>query len=73
MNNCKILNVQIDDRLRYGGISKYSFNNRIWVNIINLIKVYILMKRKMETEQIWLIIDLLVKQFLHRAFLFNGL
>ena len=45
MNNCKILNVQVDDRLRYGGISKYSFNNRFWVGIIDLIKVYILIRK----------------------------
>ena len=42
MNNCKIFNVQVDDRLRYSGVSKYSFNNRFWVGIIDLIKVYFL-------------------------------
>ena len=45
MNNCKIFNVQVDDRLRYSGISKYSFNNRFWVGIIDLIKVYFLTKK----------------------------
>ena len=45
MNNCKIFNVQVDDRLRYGGVSKYSFNNRFWVGIIDLIKVYFLIKK----------------------------
>ena len=45
MNNCKIFNVQVDDRLRYSGVSKYSFNNRFWVGIIDLIKVYFLTKK----------------------------
>ena len=45
MNNCKIFNVQVDDRLRYSGVSKYSFNNRFWVGIIDLIKVYFLIKK----------------------------
>ena len=45
MNNCKIFNVQVDDRLRHCGVSKYSFNNRFWVGIIDLIKVYILIKK----------------------------
>ena len=45
MNNCKIFNVQVDDRLRYSGVSKYSFNNRFWIGIIDLIKVYILIKK----------------------------
>ena len=45
MKSCKIFNVQVDDRLRHSGISKYSFNNRFWVGIIDLIKVYILIKK----------------------------
>ena len=45
MHNCKIFNVQVDDRLRYSGVSKYSFNNRFWVGIIDLIKVYFLIKK----------------------------
>ena len=45
MNNCKIFNVQVDDRLRYSGVSKYSFNNRFWVGIIDLVKVWILIKK----------------------------
>ena len=42
---CKIFNVQVDDRLRYSGVSKYSFNNRFWVGIIDLVKVWILIKK----------------------------
>jgi len=45
MNNCKIFNVQVDDRLRYSGVSKYSFNNRFWVGIMDLVKVWILIKK----------------------------
>ncbi len=46
MNNCKIYNVQVDDRPRNAGISKYSFNNRFWIGIIDLIKVWILIKKE---------------------------
>jgi len=46
MNHCKIFNVPIDDRPRNAGISKYSFNNRFWIGIIDLIKVWILINKE---------------------------
>ena len=46
MNGCKIFNVPVDDRLRKAGISKYSFNNRFWIGIIDLIKVWILINKE---------------------------
>ena len=46
MNGGKIYNIPVDDRLRNAGISKYSFNNRFWVGITDLIKVWILKKRR---------------------------
>lgn len=45
MNNCKILNVKVDDRRRISGYSKYTFNNRFWVGLIDLAKVWILTKK----------------------------
>ena len=38
----KIFNIQVNDRLRFGGLSKYNFNNRFWVGIRDLIKVWYL-------------------------------
>ncbi len=46
MNNCKIFNVLVDDRLRKTGVSKYSFNNRFWVGIMDLIKVWVLINKE---------------------------
>ena len=45
MNKCKIYNVMVDDRKREGGQSKYTFNNRFWIGVIDLIKVWILTKK----------------------------
>ena len=45
MNNCKIYNVMVDDRMRTYGYSKYTFNNRFWIGIIDLVKVWILTKK----------------------------
>ena len=45
MNGCKIYNIQVNDRPRNAGISKYSFNNRFWIGIIDLIKVWILINK----------------------------
>ena len=46
MNNCKIINVLVDDRPRNAGVSKYTFNNRFWVGIMDLIKVSILINKE---------------------------
>ncbi len=45
MNNGKIINIPVIDRPRILGESKFSFNNRFWVGIIDLIKVKLLIKR----------------------------
>ena len=46
MHNCKIFNVDVDDRPRKSGISKYSFNNRFWVGIVDLVQVWSLIKKE---------------------------
>ena len=46
MNGGEIFNIQVNDRRRFGGESKFNFNNRFWVGIIDLIKVWILIKKK---------------------------
>ena len=46
MRNGAIYNIAIDDRERFAGISKFNFNNRFWVGILDLIKVWILIKKK---------------------------
>jgi len=46
MNDCRIYNIRVNDRPRNAGISKYSFNNRFWIGIIDLIKVWILIKKE---------------------------
>ncbi len=46
MNKCKVFNVLVDDRPRRTGISKYTFNNRFWVGIMDLIKVWILINKE---------------------------
>ncbi len=45
-NGCKIFNVSIDDRPRNAGESKYNFNNRFWVGIIDLITVWKLITKE---------------------------
>ncbi len=50
MNNCKIYNVMVDDRMRIKGHSKYTFNNRFWVGVIDLLKVWILTKKGEQNE-----------------------
>ena len=45
--NCgKIFNVPIDDRKRVKGISKYTFNNRFWIGIFDLITVWIMILKR---------------------------
>ena len=46
MNDGEIFNITINDRERFGGKSKFNFNNRFWIGIIDLIKVWILIKKK---------------------------
>ena len=46
INNCKIFNVLVDDRPRTSGVSKYSFHNRFWIGIIDLINVWIFLKKE---------------------------
>ncbi len=46
MHGGQIHNVMVDDRKRFGGKSKFNFNNRFWVGIIDLIKVWILINKR---------------------------
>ncbi len=46
MNSGKIFNVAIVDRKRVKGKSKYSFNNRFWVGILDLIKVWLMIFKR---------------------------
>ena len=46
MNGGKIYNFPVDDRKRFGGESKFNFNNRFWVGIIDLLKIWILINKK---------------------------
>tara|TARA_B100000029_G_scaffold479588_1_gene526816 strand:- start:727 stop:1425 length:699 start_codon:yes stop_codon:yes gene_type:complete len=46
MHGGKIHNVMVNDRERFGGKSKFNFNNRFWVGIIDLIKVWILINKR---------------------------
>ena len=43
---------------RTKGISKYSFHNRFWVGILDLINVWLMVLKgeKMSVDQIWLIV-----------------
>tara|TARA_Y200000002_G_scaffold321750_1_gene282046 strand:+ start:134 stop:838 length:705 start_codon:yes stop_codon:yes gene_type:complete len=43
---CKIFNVLVNDRPRSAGKSKYNFNNRFWIGIIDLIKVWKLITKE---------------------------
>ncbi len=42
----KVYNIPVDDRKRFAGRSKFNFNNRFWIGIIDLVKVMILIKKK---------------------------
>ena len=42
----KVYNIPVDDRKRFAGDSKFNFNNRFWVGIIDLVKVWILINKK---------------------------
>lgn len=46
MKKGKIVNVMVEDRVRLNGVSKFNFNNRFWVGIIDLLKVWLLINRR---------------------------
>ena len=45
-NGGKVINIPIIDRTRKKGTSKFNFNNRFWVGIIDLLKVFYILKFK---------------------------
>ena len=45
-NGGKVINIPIIDRTRKKGASKFNFNNRFWVGIIDLLKVLYFLKFK---------------------------
>ena len=46
MNKGTIINFKVNDRVRTKGKSKYNFNNRFWVGIIDVYKVWVLISKK---------------------------
>ena len=42
----KVINIPVSDRKREKGVSKFNFNNRFWVGIIDLLKVLYFLKFK---------------------------
>tara|TARA_Y200000002_G_C22242252_1_gene480170 strand:- start:130 stop:513 length:384 start_codon:yes stop_codon:yes gene_type:complete len=46
INSGKIFNVPVDDRKRTNGISKYSFHNRFWIGILDLINVWLMVLKR---------------------------
>ena len=46
INSGKIFNVPVDDRKRANGISKYSFHNRFWIGILDLINVWLMVLKR---------------------------
>ena len=46
MHGGKIFNIMVNDRKRFGGKSKFNFNNRFWIGIIDLEKVWILIHKR---------------------------
>lgn len=46
MHGGKIFNIMVNDRKRFGGKSKFNFNNRFWIGIIDLAKVWILIHKR---------------------------
>ena len=46
MKKGRIFNVLVDDRQRFAGISKFNFNNRFWIGMIDLFKVWLLINKK---------------------------
>jgi dolichol-phosphate mannosyltransferase len=50
MNGGKVFNVLVDDRERLAGVSKFNFNNRFWIGITDLYRVWILIKKRRKNE-----------------------
>ena len=50
MKKGRIFNVLVDDRKRLAGVSKFNFNNRFWVGILDLLKVWILINKRRKHE-----------------------
>ena len=50
MKKGRIFNVLVDDRQRFAGISKFNFNNRFWIGMIDLFKVWLLINKKEKNE-----------------------
>ena len=46
INSGKIFNVLVEDRKRTKGISKYSFHNRFWIGILDLINVWLMVLKR---------------------------
>ena len=46
MNSGEIYNVPVADRKRERGVSKYSFNNRFWIGVSDLIKVRLMILKR---------------------------
>ncbi len=51
MNKGKIFNVPVLDRKRFAGVSKFNFNNRFWIGIVDLIKIWALINKKKERRK----------------------
>ena len=50
MNKGRIFNVLVDDRRRFAGVSKFNFNNRFWVGILDLFKVWLIINKRRKNE-----------------------
>ena len=50
MKNGRIFNVLVDDRRRFAGVSKFNFNNRFWVGILDLFKVWLIINKRRKNE-----------------------
>ena len=46
MHKGRIFNVLVDDRQRFAGVSKFNFNNRFWIGIADLFKVWLLINKR---------------------------
>tara|TARA_Y100000991_G_scaffold79032_1_gene59447 strand:- start:402 stop:1103 length:702 start_codon:yes stop_codon:yes gene_type:complete len=50
MHKGRIFNVLVDDRQRFAGVSKFNFNNRFWIGIADLFKVWLLINKRRKNE-----------------------
>ena len=71
MHKGRIFNVLVDDRQRFAGVSKFNFNNRFWIGIADLFRVWLLINKreKMSEEQIWLIVGFIGQTIFASRFL----